>query len=43
MTLLRDQKTLTDNKTLDRVLQYQTELEELKTKLEKNKQQYRKQ
>jgi len=35
MTLLRDQKPLTDNKTLDSVLQHRAELGELKIKLEK--------
>jgi len=33
--LLRDQKSLTTNKTLDSVLQHRAELGELKTKLEK--------
>jgi len=35
MTLLRDQKPLTNNKTLDSILQHRTDLGELKTKLEK--------
>jgi len=35
ITLLRDQKPLTNNKTLDSVLQHRAELGELKTKLEK--------
>jgi len=35
MTLLRDQKLLTNNKTLDSILQHRAELGELKTKLEK--------
>jgi len=35
MTLLRDQKPLTNNKTLDSMLQHRAELGELKTKLEK--------
>jgi len=33
--LLRDQKPLTNNKTLDSVIQHRAELGELKTKLEK--------
>jgi len=35
MTLLRDQEPLTNNKTLDSILQHRAELGELKTKLEK--------
>jgi len=35
MTLLHDQKPITNNKTLDSILQYRAELRELKTKLEK--------
>jgi len=35
MTLLRDQKPLTNDKTLDSVLQHRADLGELKTKLEK--------
>jgi len=35
MTLLRDQEPMTNNETLDSILQHRTELGELKTKLEK--------
>jgi len=44
MTLLRDQKPLTNNKTLNSILQHRAELGKLKTKLEKtNITEYRKQ